>query len=127
MERAVAEAFGLALPMPEEVRLADREILVSEARELMPSCGEGWDVPAVAREVQLRLPGIPEEMTGWPPRLAEGMFLAAFMDLRMPSPQKDWKDRVCRVCGCTYFRACVTPEGACTWVEEDLCSACAGK
>jgi len=32
--------------------------------------------------------------------------------------------RKCRVCGCTDNRAC---PGGCYWVEEDLCSACAGK
>lgn len=31
--------------------------------------------------------------------------------------------RKCRQCGCTDDRAC---EGGCTWVEADLCSACAG-
>lgn len=31
------------------------------------------------------------------------------------------EDRVCRVCGCTEDNAC---EGGCSWVEEDLCSAC---
>lgn len=30
----------------------------------------------------------------------------------------------CRVCGCTDDRAC---PGGCYWVEEDLCSECAGK
>ena len=28
----------------------------------------------------------------------------------------------CRVCGCTWERAC---PGGCYWVEHDLCSACA--
>jgi len=32
--------------------------------------------------------------------------------------------RKCRVCGCTEDNAC---EGGCSWVEEDLCSACADK
>lgn len=31
--------------------------------------------------------------------------------------------RSCRVCGCTDDHAC---PGGCYWVEEDLCSACAG-
>lgn len=31
---------------------------------------------------------------------------------------------VCRVCGCTDQEACLTPEGPCHWVEEDLCSRC---
>lgn len=36
--------------------------------------------------------------------------------------------RRCRVCGCTEDRACFSfSEGACHWVEYDLCSACVGK
>lgn len=30
--------------------------------------------------------------------------------------------RACRVCGCTDDRAC---PGGCSWVDDDLCSACA--
>lgn len=30
---------------------------------------------------------------------------------------------VCRECGCTNESPC---EGGCAWVEEDLCSRCAG-
>jgi hypothetical protein len=29
--------------------------------------------------------------------------------------------RACRKCGCTDYRAC---PGGCSWVEDDLCSAC---
>lgn len=32
--------------------------------------------------------------------------------------------RKCRVCGCDDFHAC---PGDCSWVSDDLCSACAGK
>jgi hypothetical protein len=34
---------------------------------------------------------------------------------------------VCRVCGCTDDHACITPESGipCSWLEPDLCSACA--
>lgn len=32
--------------------------------------------------------------------------------------------RVCRVCGCSEFNACMTDNGPCHWVEKDLCSAC---
>jgi hypothetical protein len=32
----------------------------------------------------------------------------------------------CRECGCTAYCACTHEDlGACWWVEEDLCSACA--
>ncbi|TCX51968.1 MULTISPECIES: Cas9 inhibitor AcrIIA9 family protein [unclassified Dehalobacter] len=34
-------------------------------------------------------------------------------------------EQKCRVCGCSNESACMTEEGACYWVESDLCSACA--
>ena len=34
---------------------------------------------------------------------------------------KVYGDQVCRLCGCSEADAC---EGGCSWVEEDLCSAC---
>ena len=38
----------------------------------------------------------------------------------------DKDERVCRVCGCTEYNACVDDNGEnpCHWVEDDLCSAC---
>jgi hypothetical protein len=33
----------------------------------------------------------------------------------------------CRICGCSQFNACETDDGPCGWIEEDLCSACAGE
>ena len=42
--------------------------------------------------------------------------------------------RVCRVCGCTDYNACIVEGGegediisTCYWIEADLCSACAEK
>lgn len=35
--------------------------------------------------------------------------------------EKIENEAVCRVCGCTQYNACA---GGCSWVEEDLCSAC---
>ncbi len=29
----------------------------------------------------------------------------------------------CRICGCTHMRPCA---GGCGWVEDDLCTVCAG-
>jgi hypothetical protein len=47
-----------------------------------------------------------------------------------PLADRPWLDlgcgQVCWVCGCTDSRACVTNGVPCHWVEEDLCSACAG-
>lgn len=30
----------------------------------------------------------------------------------------------CRICGCTEDTPCMTAEGPCSWVKDDLCSAC---
>lgn len=35
--------------------------------------------------------------------------------------------RCCRVCGCAEHDACVLDDTPCTWLGEDLCSACAGR
>lgn len=37
---------------------------------------------------------------------------------------QEWWAKICKVCGCSEEDPC---EGGCSWVEEDLCSACAGK
>jgi len=34
----------------------------------------------------------------------------------------DFVSRKCRVCGCTDTQACMTEDGPCFWLEEDLCS-----
>lgn len=49
-----------------------------------------------------------------------------------PEPISRWEfpqlaqkaERRCRVCGCTENSPCMTEQGFCYWVEEDLCSAC---
>ena len=43
---------------------------------------------------------------------------------RVPAPE-GWP--TCRKCGCWEYGACWDAiNGACWWVEEDLCSRCAG-
>lgn len=39
----------------------------------------------------------------------------------MPSESEK---RVCRICGCDEELSCTTVNGACFWVEWDLCSSC---
>lgn len=39
-----------------------------------------------------------------------------------PISMSNPRSQRCRVCGCTWDRAC---PGGCHWVERDLCSACA--
>ena len=31
-------------------------------------------------------------------------------------------DRRCRHCGCMDHRACLTPDGPCAWIDQDVCS-----
>lgn len=42
-------------------------------------------------------------------------------------PQRAVAVKRCRRCGCTEDNACMTIQGPCYWVEDDLCSVCAGK
>lgn len=50
-----------------------------------------------------------------------------------PEPAHQWElklispgiTRTCRVCGCTDEKPCITEDGSCHWVENDLCSVCA--
>jgi hypothetical protein len=39
--------------------------------------------------------------------------------------KKKQEEQRCRVCGCTWYAPCITKDGPCYWVKEDLCSACA--
>ena len=47
--------------------------------------------------------------------------------LELPPEWRESSPRVCRECGCGEFTPCYDElaGGACAWVEEDLCSACA--
>lgn len=59
-------------------------------------------------------------------RIVEDAMLALdkVKDKKKPAKKAAKKPRACRVCGCTEASAC---EGGCSWVSDDLCSACAEK
>jgi hypothetical protein len=43
-----------------------------------------------------------------------------------PAKRKQPAIRTCRVCGCTDVTPCINGYGEpCSWIESDLCSACA--
>lgn len=72
-------------------------------------------VTATEDDIDLRTEEI---VTGFKPWIALGFANEDYAD-----------DRKCRVCGCTDSdcRQCIEKTGApCYWVEDDLCSACAG-
>jgi len=60
--------------------------------------------------------------------VSELLFPELLEDLGEPAfPEQDALDPECRVCGCREADACETPNGACFWLEVDLCSACTGE
>jgi hypothetical protein len=65
---AVAERFGLELPMPAEVKWADDVLLRAEQRDLMPG-----EYPREEADKYW-----PFEITGWDPEVAEAEFLWFF-------------------------------------------------
>jgi hypothetical protein len=38
--------------------------------------------------------------------------------------EQDEHDMLCRECGCTDGRPCMTDDGPCGWSEPGLCTAC---
>jgi uncharacterized protein len=75
VERVVLEAFGLQLPLPEEVKRADLVMLATEKRDLMPAGAAGtWGL----------LKGIsplPEPIVPLAPKEAERLFLDRWTEL----------------------------------------------
>lgn len=70
--RTVADRFGLAWPMPREVRETDDRLLVTEARDLMAPPPEPWGLPAEP---------LPERIHPWPSEQARDTFLQRFREL----------------------------------------------
>ena len=64
----IAERFGLTMPEPPEVKIADRRMLLTEARDL-GICVDGWYTEQVPFEKVIR---------PWPPTMAEATFLQRF-------------------------------------------------
>lgn len=74
MMRAVAERFGLPWPQPACVDHADKVLLATEARDLMPQREVdewAWMPPPLAKPI-----------TPWTPPMAEQAFLARFDELQ---------------------------------------------
>lgn len=73
-ERAIATQFGLPYPPSPEVKRADNILLMTEARDLMVSQGDGWWKPD---DLQL----LKDEIVPWTPAWAERRFLTRFEEL----------------------------------------------
>lgn len=74
VEAHVFKAFGLSLPLPEEVKHADLVLLATEQRDLMPAHSDEW--VSIAGVTPLRGQIVPVS-----PRRAEQMFLDRWLDL----------------------------------------------
>lgn len=72
LERVIAEAFGLLLPMPVHVRIADEVMLATEKVELLGREPASWGPLPEPLPPHLRLP---LGSFGWDPTFAEGAFL----------------------------------------------------
>jgi uncharacterized protein len=72
MERAVADAFRLSWPMPEEVKRVDNAILADEAAQLMVAPPRDWC---------LREPPLGILIDPWSPQTAKRRFLEAFAEI----------------------------------------------
>ena len=74
LARCIAERFGLSLPMPDAVKVADLRLLASEQRDLMAPPELSWDS---TRGVEL----VPFEIVPASPSEAKAMFLRRFEEL----------------------------------------------
>jgi hypothetical protein len=78
-------------------------------------CGLAWDQTTLKRFTPAERKELQKEMQE---KMAQMQAAAA----AKRGQGSDGTKQVCRVCGCTEEHAC---EGGCSWVEPDLCSACA--
>ena len=72
VQTAVAERFGLTLPMPSVVKEIDTRILLTEAADLLLSQGDRWGIEATPLPVTLYL---------WSPERAYTAFMEIFTEL----------------------------------------------
>lgn len=73
VERAVAERYGTAYPMPVEIKRADNAMLAAEASHIMSQPPASWTLPEPAADIG-------RHWFGWSPERAEDEFLSAFVE-----------------------------------------------
>jgi 5'-deoxynucleotidase YfbR-like HD superfamily hydrolase len=74
VERVLFERLGISLPIPAAVKVADRVMLATEQRDLMPTHDDVW---AVIEHVQ----PLPETIKPLPPKEAFELFMARYREL----------------------------------------------
>lgn len=56
--------------------------------------------------------------------LIELGIIAASIRIHFKRRRYIMNQRTCKLCGCTEDNACITDEGPCSWVLNNICSAC---
>lgn len=79
IERAVLARFGVAMPLPADIKIADMVMLATEQRDLMPAGAGEW--ACLAGVVPML-----EAITPLPPAAAKALFLARFHEITGASP-----------------------------------------
>ena len=72
LQGVICASFGLVHHEPDVVRVADRRLCATEARDLFPGLHPAWEQPAVPLRKRIR---------PWTPQVAEARFLERFAEL----------------------------------------------
>lgn len=72
---AIATHFGARHPKPHQVEMADRTLLATERRDLMPACSIEWEILRGVTPLQ-------ETITPWQPQRAYEAFLIEYHETR---------------------------------------------
>jgi hypothetical protein len=79
--RAVATRFGLSLPMPHSVEVADQVLRMTEKRDFLGPSPEPWSEEEVIHPLE-------QHLEAWPWQLAESRFLEQFEQLGGPASMR---------------------------------------
>lgn len=77
VEQLVLGAFGLSGPMPNEVKVADVRLLMTERRDLLNPCERDWEYIAALQGLE----PLPEKIVPWSQDKAQVVFLEMFCHL----------------------------------------------
>lgn len=75
IQAVLAMKFGASHPKPHAVEIADKVMLATERRDLMPTCPIEWDILRGINPLQ-------ETLRPWPPQRAYQTFLLQYHDIK---------------------------------------------
>lgn len=80
IQAAIAQKFGASHPKPHAVEMADRKMLATERRDLMPTCSIEW-------EIIRNVTPLVERILPWPPKRAYEAFLMQYHEIKQKLSQ----------------------------------------